>query len=354
MPEYNNIVVLQTAFLGAVILTLPLVQSLKHAIPGANIDVIVVPRAAELLKGHADIRNTIVYDKRGMDRGIPGFLRLRRLLRRNDYDLALIPHRSVRSALLAALSSIPRRIGFDKSSGRFLYTDIVHYEPSQHEVDRNLRLLAPLNIVPGKKDYPHLSPSPEDRAAVDRLLGSVPGWNNERIIGLAPGTIWNTKRWLTGGFIGLAKKLQSDGYHIALIGGEADTALCDEVYAAIDTSSALSAAGKLTLLQSAELIRRCRLVVSNDSAPMHLAVAMQTPVVAIFGATVPEFGFGPYGNDHAVVETKGLPCRPCSIHGGDVCPISTFECMKRITDEDVYRIVQATFSGMHASKKNSV
>ena len=90
------------------------------------------------------------------------------------------------------------------------------------------------------------------------------------------------------------------------------------------------------MLQSAEVIRRCSLLVSNDSAPMHLAIAVETPVVAIFGATIPGFGFAPYGKHDAVIETDGLTCRPCSIHGGNTCPITTFDCMVRISSDVVY------------------
>ena len=93
--------------------------------------------------------------------------------------------------------------------------------------------------------------------------------------------------------------------------------------------------GELTLLQSGELIRRCRVLIANDSAPMHMAVAVRTPVVAIFGATVPEFGFTPLGEHDVVVQTLGLECRPCAIHGGTSCPIKTFVCMKDIQVADV-------------------
>ena len=103
----------------------------------------------------------------------------------------------------------------------------------------------------------------------------------------------------------------------------------------------VSAAGDLTLLQSSSLIKRCRVVVSNDSAPMHLAVASRIPVVAIYGATIPAFGFAPYGKQDVIVETSGLSCRPCSIHGGERCPIETFDCMKRITADEAFRNVLA-------------
>ncbi len=335
MDDYKNIVVIQTAFLGDVILTLPLVQELKKALPASMIDLVVVPRAAELLATHPDIHRTIIYDKRKTDAGIHGFFRKRGELRLRHYDVALVPHRSLRSAALAAMASIPRRIGFDKSVGRFLFTDTVCYEQSLHEIMRNVQLLKPLGIVPHEGILPRLYPSREDSVAVDNLL-SASNIDTTKLIGIAPGSVWNTKRWLKENYSTLAQRLYADGFHIILIGGVEDVDLCGEISSMSQSRYVTSSAGKLSLLQSAELIGRCRLLVSNDSAPMHLAVAMQTPVVAIFGATIPEFGFAPQGDHDIVVEVKGLSCRPCSSHGGHTCPISTFDCMKRILPDDVY------------------
>jgi heptosyltransferase-2 len=212
----------------------------------------------------------------------------------------------------------------------------VAYEQRLHEVDRNLQLLRPLGITPDGKESPHLFPSSEDRLVVDRFLALNKISDSQQLIGIAPGTVWNTKRWHIEGFIKLSQRLAADGFHIVLIGGPEDAARCRDICSNVGARGVTSSAGFFTLLQSAEMIRRCRLLVSNDSAPMHLAVGMQTPVVAIFGATIPEFGFAPYGRYDVVIETNGLPCRPCSIHGGDRCPITTFDCMVRISAEDVY------------------
>jgi heptosyltransferase-2 len=164
--------------------------------------------------------------------------------------------------------------------------------------------------------------------------------NPQQLVAIAPGTIWNTKRWLKERYAELAARLADERYEVMLIGGEEDEALCREIKELSGSSRVYSTAGALSTLQSAELLRRCKLLITNDSAPLHFAVAVGTPVVAIFGATVPEFGFAPYGKHDTVVETLGLPCRPCSIHGGRECPIKTFECMNAITVEKVYRRVE--------------
>ncbi|MBM2841153.1 MAG: hypothetical protein HW412_1681, partial [Bacteroidetes bacterium] len=129
-------------------------------------------------------------------------------------------------------------------------------------------------------------------------------------------------------------------------GGKEDAALCEEIGNAISPVNVLNAAGELSLLQSAELIRQCILLVSNDSAPMHLAVGVRTPVVAIFGATVPRFGFAPRGKRDIVAEINDLLCRPCSIHGGDRCPIKTFVCMNDLSPQLVHAKVQTVLGAL--------
>jgi len=141
MPPPTKIIVIQTAFLGDVILTLPMVQRLKREFPGASIDVLVVPVAAGVLHGHPDIREIILFNKRGTDSGVAGLFRMVGRLRTSGYDCAIVPHRSLRSALLARLSGIPVRIGFHTSAGGIFWTSRVKYQAETHEILRNLALL---------------------------------------------------------------------------------------------------------------------------------------------------------------------------------------------------------------------
>jgi heptosyltransferase-2 len=336
MRTIGNILVIQTAFIGDAILTLPLVRGLKEYFPHANIDILVTPRAQDLFKDHPDIHEAIPFDKRGRDKGFAGLRKMVRMLRGRRYDLAFVPHRSLRSALASWLARIPLRIGFDRSAGRFLFTKSVRYGKDLHEIDRNLTLLEGIGIKDHPRTLPRLYPSGEDAKVVDKLLFELEIGNVQRLIALAPGTVWNTKRWLKERFASLAVNLDGEGYEILLVGGMEDRELCSEVCALSGSMKIHNTAGKLSLLQSAELIRRCKLLVANDSAPLHLAVGVGTPVVAVFGATVPAFGFAPMGRFDSVVEIRNLRCRPCSSHGGDRCPIKTFECMTGITHERVF------------------
>ena len=333
--SFNKILVVQTAFLGDVILTLPLIQRIKKNFPAASIDVVVVPAAANLLENHPAVSAIILYDKRGTDKGLNGFVRLRRLLAANRYDLAIVPHRSLRSALLTLLTGVPLRVGFDRSSGSHFYNHIVQYRADHHEIERNLSLLEPLGVAASEREMPSIYPSAADGVAIDRLFNECGISGLKGVVAIAPGTIWNTKRWHKERFAEVAKTMSGQGYPVVLIGSKEDCELCEEIRQLSGETNVVNSAGVLTLRQSAELIRRSRVLLSNDSAPMHIAVAVRTPVIAIFGATVPEFGFGPYGERDVVVQTTPLACRPCSIHGSKECPIKTFDCMNNITAEKV-------------------
>ena len=339
MKPFKNILVVQTAFIGDVILTLPLVQACRKLFPDAGVDILVIPAARDLCSTHPDIREILVFDKRGVDRGMGGLARLSRALRLRSYDLALVPHRSLRSAAVVALARIPTRIGFDRSAGHMLLSKSVRYDRSAHEIDRNLSLLRCVSGAPLPREMPRLYPAESDAKKVDRLLVELEVGRPDKLVAIAPGSIWNTKRWLKERFSSLAVNLDETGLEVVLIGSSDDRDLCEEVRTLSGSSHVYNTAGMLSLLQSTELLRRCKVIVSNDSAPMHLAGAVGTPVVAIFGATVPAFGFGPSGPWDVVVETKGLKCRPCSIHGGEKCPIKTFDCMKNVSHERVFQSV---------------
>ncbi|HWP82564.1 MAG TPA: lipopolysaccharide heptosyltransferase II [Bacteroidota bacterium] len=334
MRSVSNILVIQTAFIGDVILALPLIQVIKEYFAHANIDVVLVPKASELLKNHPAVREVIVYDKYGNDRGWRGFWKTAGKLRENRYELAIIPHRSLRSALLAMFAGIPLRIGFKKGIAQVLHTKAVRYQDEIHEIERNLSLLTGIGIEHTERVLPNLYPSSESTAKIEEICREF-RFDTTNLIAIAPGTIWNTKRWLKERFAEVAKELVKDGFRVVLVGGAEDRELCEEIVKLAGGDGIVSTAGRLSLMESSELIRRCNVMICNDSAPMHLAVAMRTPVVAIFGATVPEFGFAPYGRDDVIVETRGLRCRPCSIHGGHKCPIETFDCMKNISADKV-------------------
>lgn len=350
MTPPRKVLVFHTAFIGDIVLTLPLIQVVKSTFPEAEITVVTVPAAAGILANHPAIAESLVYDKRGRERGISGMLRVSRTLRDREFDLAIVPHRSMRSALVTHRARIPIRIGFATSAGRFLFTDTVPYHRDAHEIDRNLSLLNPLGISVSDPVLPTVYPSAQDVSTVNRMLAEARarGVDSGNLIAMAPGSVWNTKRWPAERFASLVQLLAADGFSVAFVGGEDDRPLCESIASSSGGREVLNSAGDLSLLQSAELIRRCKVAVSNDTAPMHLAGAMRVPVVAIFGATAPQFGFAPRGPLDSVVETNGLSCRPCAIHGGKRCPVGTFDCMLRISPDDVLERIRGI---VHQSKR---
>jgi heptosyltransferase-2 len=334
MNEHVNILIIQTAFLGDVILTLPLAQALRRSYPDATIDMMVIPGAAEIVSGSPAIDETILFDKKGNQRGLLALFKLGIELRSRGYDCVITPHRSLRTGVLAYVSQAPRRIGFSASALSIVFTRRIQFAEGLHEADRNLQLLQGLDIIPPAKERPVLQPSVADSAVVDEFL-SAAGIESQNLIGVAPGSVWFTKRWPTQKYAQLIRELEGRGHVCVLLGGMEDVPLTESILSSSDARRSVSAAGKMTLLQSAELIGRCSSLVTNDSAPLHIGVAMRTKVVALFGPTVPQFGFTPYGEDDTVIQREGLSCRPCTKHGGNACPIGTFECMEAISPSTV-------------------
>jgi heptosyltransferase-2 len=323
--------VVQTAFLGDVVLTTPLLIALARRGP---VDVVTTPAASALLEGHPAVRAVIAYDKRGAERGVASLTRLARRLREARYDAAYVPHRSLRSAVLVRLARIPRRVGFADGWPTF-YTAVYRRPHLGPESARLLALLGPEGVR--ESPLPHLYPSPADERAAAAFLARV-GIDGPFVV-LAPGSVWGTKRWPY--YRELAARLAEETA-VVVVGSVDDATVGDAVAEAGGGSRERSACGKLTLPQSAALIGRARLLVTNDSAPLHLATAMGTPVVAVFGPTVPAFGFGPLGPHDAVVELGDLDCRPCSDHGPQTCPLGHHRCMKDLPLARVLAAIEDT------------
>ncbi|MEN3038030.1 MAG: glycosyltransferase family 9 protein [Candidatus Kryptonium sp.] len=238
--------IIQTAFIGDVVLALPLLQVLRRILPNAEIDFMLIPKTAELLKNHPDVNEIIIFDKKNKDSGLIGIVKLAKKIVSKRYDVAFILQRHFRSALIPFLAGIKIRVGFDKSAFKFLYTHIVRYEKI-HEIERNLSLLKPFGIETNMKELPNLYPSDDEKLYCDQLLSKV----NSKIISIAPGSVWETKRWLKERFAELAKLLSDDGFIVSLVGGAEDFKLCEEIKSMSNTERVINFCGKLSLLQTA-------------------------------------------------------------------------------------------------------
>jgi heptosyltransferase-2 len=324
----KSVLVVQTAFIGDVVLTIPLLEGVKILWAETALDVMVRPPADNLLETLPFVRNIWVYDKLGRDRGPTGFMKWQNCLFRQKYDLAIVPHRSLRSGLLARLARIPVRLGFDRGGGRFMHTQKLPYHGYLHEIQRNLQLLSPFGPLP-QVDPPVVLPSEADVQIVDAKVG----WIENLTIALAPGSAWFTKRWPDAYYLALGRKLAASGCRVLLFGGKEDRELCRQIAAGIGPA-AMDLSGALTLRQSVEALRRCALLVTNDSAPTHLGIAAGTRVLTLFGSTIPEYGFAPLGPRSKTLGIE-IYCRPCTDHGRRDCPQRHFRCLREITADRV-------------------
>jgi len=329
----ERILVVQTAFLGDVILTTPLVAALRRGFPDAELAMLVTPAAAPLVASHPALDAVLVDDKRGRRRGVAGLVGLARTLRARRFTIALAAHKSVRSALALSAAAIPRRIGFATAPGAPFYTERVPRPAGRHDRDRLLGLLAPLGVPADPAGLrPWIAIDAATRARADALL--APHREDARpFAAVCPGSAWRTKRWPAASFAALVRALDEDGYRCLLLGGPDERALTASVHSlAGDRGVDLAGATDLTLL--AAIMARVTVAITNDSAPMHVASAAGIPQVAIFCATVPAQGYGPIG-PHALVVERDLACRPCGRHGGAHCPRGTDDCMELVTVDEV-------------------
>ncbi len=360
-PGRQESLVVQTSFLGDAILTTPLIGELAMRGP---VDVVATPAAAKVLENNPSIRHLFVYDKRGVHAGLGGLWRMAQTIRgrrsamspmageamppgeprpkgRRARRIAYLAQGSVRSATLAVLGGYRERVGFITSPGRALYTTRVAFREDRHHAERLWSLAFPFEETqpPAGALDPRLYPSTTDESAVDEVLRGAA--MEQPFIVLAPGSVWGTKRWPY--YAELARALVAR-WPIAIVGGAEDAEPARAILDAAGTERTVNAVGKLSLLGSAELIRRAALIVTNDSSPQHLASAMGTPTITLFGPTVPEFGFGPLAPRSVTLGHEGLDCRPCHHHGPERCPLGHWRCMRELDVERVLRSIDAVLT----------
>lgn len=325
---------IQTAFIGDVILATALVEYLAQHEPSAPLDVLVRRGNEGLLVGNPHIRRVLIWDKKSQK--YPNLLRLLGQIRRENYGRVVTLQRFASTGFLTAFSGAPGRAGFAENPfSRFFTRRVPHViGDGTHEVARNLTLVAtaqtptPANQNPATKTQqparPRLYPTPADEAA------AAPYAAVGEYLCLAPTSVWFTKQYPEEKWLELLAALPA-GLPVYLLGGPPDTAACERLALAASRPGLVNLSGKLSLLASAALLRGAVLNYVNDSAPLHLCSAVDAPVCAIFCSTVPTFGFGPLSTFARVVEHPGpLACRPCGLHGHAKCPLGHFRCAREI------------------------
>jgi ADP-heptose:LPS heptosyltransferase len=312
----DKVLIIQTAFLGDVILATPLIENIHEHFPNAQIDFLLKKGNEALLKEHPILRKTYVFDK---SRKRKSMMELIRSIRKQQYDLVINLHRFASSGLITTFSGAKETRGFTKNPFSFLYSKRVPHElgKGQHEVDRNLSLIS--DFVEHPQRRPQLYPSQAD-------LNFVSQWKNEAYFCLAPASVWFTKQAPPAVWQYVMEKFDEDGVQFYLLGGPADYDLCEGIKLVSQRNNVHNLAGKLSLMQSAALMKDAKRNFVNDSGPLHIASAGNAPVSAFFCSTTPAFGFGPLSDDSNVIEVENLACKPCGLHGHKACPKGHFQC----------------------------
>jgi heptosyltransferase-2 len=331
----KRILIVQTAFIGDVILITPLIRETRKIFPDSVIDVLVTKGNQAILLNNPNLDNILVTDKKR----VINYLKTLFSLIKNRYDIAITPHRSARTLTLIFLAGIRVRIGFNRDIYRHLLNYQLRHPKDVHKAEKNLELLSPfignkypkLKVSTDIKEklnwYSELFPTKDDLDYASQYLYP------EKNIALAPGSVWNTKRWSKENYIKLARLLKENSFNLVFIGSKGERDLAQEI---IDKAEikAINSCGELSILQSAALISQCTALVCNDSGALHIGNAVNTQVFAFFGPTVQRYGYYPYRpNDH--VFEIDLDCRPCGMHGHKQCPLGHHNCMKMIAPEFV-------------------
>jgi len=320
----KHILIIQTAFIGDVILSTPVIEKLHAAFPEANIDFLLRKGNEDLLKGHPKINKLFILDKK--QKKFRNVLKLVKELRKTKYDRIINLQRFFTTGLITTLAKTGFRAGYRKNPLSLFYNKKATHDigNGKHEISRNLTVIN--DLVDDSLVRPAIYPTKED-------YRKIQPFKKEKYICIAPTSVWYTKQFPPEKWIALLNKLPASS-SVRLLGGPDDYIACQEILEAGKHPNILNLAGKISLKQTAALMEGAAMNYVNDSAPLHLASAMNAHVTAIFCSTVPRFGFFPVSDHSTVIETEEtLDCRPCGLHGYRACPQEHFKCALTISTD---------------------
>ncbi|MGL5122654.1 MAG: glycosyltransferase family 9 protein [Fusobacteriaceae bacterium] len=329
-----KILIIHTAFIGDIVLSTPLIKKIKDVYKESTITYLTTPVGYSILKNNLEINEIIIYDKRGKDKGVINFFKLAKKINLEKFDIVITLHRYLRSSILSWLTGSPIRKGYKNATFSWCFTEKIKYRQNIHEVERILSFL-PKNNEKADCEYKiELFPKEEEALKIKNLIGEYKG---KKIVTIAPGSKWFTKKWPLEYFNEVIKNLKEEKNIFQIIIGGKEEKLLNVVIG----ENCIDLRGKTSLLDLAEILKISDVVLTNDSSPIHLASAFKnTYIIALFGPTVEKFGFFPWSKNSEVLENKKLECRPCAIHGGNHCPKGHFKCMLSITPEEVIKKIR--------------
>ena len=294
-----KILIIHTAFIGDIVLSTPLIQKLKDLYPKSEIDYLTLPTNQSVLYNNPNLNEIILYDKKGKDKGIKGFLKVLKILKQKKYDYAVIPHRFIKSILLAKLAKIPDIVGFDVATGSSLLDKKVHYDMKKHEVERLLNLVE----YEGKKIPVRIYPAKENFVKIEKMLtiSGYTGKKEQKLILVAPGSQRPEKMWPIEKYREVIQKLKkNENYFIGITGSKSEKELPLNFE---KDKNVIDFRGEISLVEFGALISKADVVVGNDSSPIHIASGFEKPfVIGIFGPGKRSLGFFPWTEKSNVIE----------------------------------------------------
>lgn len=320
----SQFLIIQTAFIGDVVLATSLVEKLHQRFPTSSIDFLVRKGNESLLANNPGLRDVLVWDKKQNKYG--NLFKLWRLIRGKKYDAVINVQRFAATGFLTAFSGAKQKIGFHKNPFSSLFTAKVRHEIKQdgraiHEVERNDALIK--QFTDASLQRPKLYPSDFD-------MDKVRPYKTGPYITISPGSVWFTKRYPVEKWVEFIEEVPSN-YNIYLLGSANENELAESIKQSNAHANIINLTGELSFLESVALMRDARMNYANDSAPIHFCSAINAPVTAIYCSTIPSYGFGPLSDQSNIVETLvPLTCRPCTLHGRPVCPLGHFKCAHTI------------------------
>jgi heptosyltransferase-2 len=356
----TKILIIPKGHFGDMLLTAPVFEAFKKSGESCHITVLAPPQSADFARRDPYVDEVLVFDRRKEYPGWQGLRRFIEVLKSKRFDRAYSFHRSPRTSLMLYLARIPERIGYADAPLSVLSTRRVRKTPRFHEVVRNLELVyrdlrselqsevdvlkkggpAPLSDLFSLR-VPLVSEG--DLSEPVRLYLS----HEKPFVVLSPGSAWETKRWSPKGFRGVADELLTRGYRVLIVGAPSDAAACADVCQGAECSrdTITNMCAATSLLELIYLVSKANAVVCNDSLALHLASATKVPTVAVFCATSPHFGFGPWKNRAVIVEKTDLFCKPCRRHGSRRCPTGTSACMEGVSSSMVVKAFEDLLLG---------
>ncbi len=321
----QRFLIIQTAFIGDVVLATALIEKLRQHFPNATIDFLLRKGNEHLLAGNPNIGRLYVWDKK--QGKLKNLWRIALQVRKARYSHIVNVHRGATTGFVTLMSGAAERRGFSKNPFAWAYTHKYAHRFSKpdegqplHETGRNQILIA--TLTDQEPAMPRLYPAPQDEAAVKK-------YRDAPYTCIAPSSVWATKRFPVVRWAALIDLLPPD-LQVYLLGGDDDAGIADELIALCARSGIINLSGKLSLIQSAVLMRDAVMNFANDSGPVHFASALNAPMTAVFCSTHRCFGFGPLSTRSRLIEVDDLYCKPCGLHGYPACPEGHFRCAREI------------------------